>query len=135
MYDEDNTTNTCAWINAIPISNPEKARINNNGTKPKKKYIIPFFIILYVNPANMLRSICPLNILAPNLNPSDTGLDKYEINSINTNKGNSPKGQPEGTNNEKNFRECTWKPKIVAPITMVKLMENVNTKCDVGAKL
>jgi hypothetical protein len=74
-------------------------------------------------------------MLAPNLKPSDTGLDKYDINSINTNKGNKPKGQPEGTNNEKNFRECIWKPSIVAPITIVKLIENVKIKCDVGAKL
>lgn len=77
----------------------------------------------------------PLKIFAPNLRPSDTGLDKYEINSIRTNNGSKPNGQPEGTNKEKNFSECIWKPKIVAPITIVKLMENVNTKCDVGAKL
>lgn len=122
-------------MNAIPISKPEKANINNNGTKPKKKYIIPFFIILYVNPANMLRSIWPLNILAPSLRPSDTGLDKYDINSINTNNGNKPNGQPDGTNNEKNFNECIWKPSIVAPNTIVKLIEKVNIKWDVVAKL
>ena len=57
------------------------------------------------------------------------------MNSINTNKGNKPNGQPDGTNNEKNFNEWTWKPKIVAPITIVKLIENVIIKCDVGAKL
>ena len=74
-------------------------------------------------------------MLAPNLRPNDTGLDKYEINSINTNKGIKPNGQPDGTNNEKNFKDCIWKPKIVAPITTVKLIENVNMKCDVGAKL
>ena len=28
-------------------------------------------------------------------------LAKYEINSINTNKGSKPKGQPAGTNKEK----------------------------------
>jgi len=83
----------------------------------------------------MLRGLWPLNIFAPNLRPSDTGLDKYEINSINTNNGSNPKGQPDGTNNEKNFNECIWRPKIVAPITIVKLIENVNTKCDIGAKL
>ena len=83
----------------------------------------------------MLRSMWPLNILAPNLRPNETGLDKYEINSIKTNNGSNPKGQPEGTNNEKNFRECIWKPNIVAPITIVKLVENVKIKWDVGAKL
>jgi hypothetical protein len=67
-------------------------------------------------------------MLAPNLRPSETGLDKYEINSINTNKGSKPNGQPDGTNNEKNFKECIWKPNIVAPITIVKLIENVNIK-------
>jgi hypothetical protein len=83
----------------------------------------------------MFKSIWPLKILAPNLNPNDTGLERYDINSINTNKGNSANGQPDGTNNEKNFKECTWKPNIVAPITIVKLIENVIIKCDVGAKL
>ena len=135
MYDEDNTTNTCAWINAIPISKPEKAKINNNGTNPKKKYIIPFFIILYVKPAKIFNSIWPLKILAPNLNPKETFLDKYEINSIKTNNGNKPIGQPDGTKSEKNFNECIWNPKIVAPITTVKLIDNVKIKCDVGAKL
>ena len=79
--------------------------------------------------------MCPLKILAANLKPKDTFLDKYEINSINTNKGNNAKGQPEGTNNEKNFNPCLWKPNIVAPKTIVKLIENVKIKCDVDAKL
>jgi hypothetical protein len=57
------------------------------------------------------------------------------MNSIKTNKGNKPNGQPEGTNNEKNFKACIWNPNIVAPITTVKLIENVNKKCEVGAKL
>ena len=74
-------------------------------------------------------------MLAANLNPNETFLDKYEINSIKTNKGNKAKGQPEGTNNEKNFNPCLWKPNIVAPKTTVKLIENVNIKCDVDAKL
>jgi hypothetical protein len=77
----------------------------------------------------------PLNTLAPNLSPNDTGLDKYDINSIKTSNGNRPNGQPAGTNKEKNFIECSWNPNIVAPITIVKLIEKVNTKCDVGAKL
>lgn len=77
----------------------------------------------------------PLNMLAANLKPNDTFLDKYEINSIKTNKGNKAKGQPEGTNNEKNFNPCLWKPNIVAPKTTVKLIENVNIKWDVDAKL
>jgi hypothetical protein len=74
-------------------------------------------------------------MLAANLNPNETFLDKYEMNSIKTNKGNKAKGQPEGTNNEKNFNPCLWKPNIVAPNTTVKLIENVNIKCDVDAKL
>jgi hypothetical protein len=57
------------------------------------------------------------------------------MNSIKTNKGNKPNGQPEGTNNEKNFKACIWNPNIVAPITTVKLIENVTIKCEVGAKL
>ena len=77
----------------------------------------------------------PLNILAPNLNPKETFLDKYDINSINTSNGNKPKGQPDGTNKEKNFNAWIWNPNIVAPITIVKLMENVKIKCEVGAKL
>ena len=42
---------------------------------------------------------------------------------------------PIRTVKEKNFKECIWKPNIVAPITIVKLIENVNIKWDVGAKL
>ncbi|GAA5012293.1 hypothetical protein GCM10025794_00200 [Massilia kyonggiensis] len=57
------------------------------------------------------------------------------MNSIKTNKGNNAKGQPEGTNNEKNFNPCLWNPKNVAPKTTVKLIENVKIKCDVDAKL
>ena len=72
--------------------------------------------------------MCPLKILAASLKPKDTFLDKYEMNSIKTNKGNNAKGQPEGTNNEKNFNPCVWNPKIVAPKTTVKLIENVKIK-------
>ena len=57
------------------------------------------------------------------------------MNSINTNKGNKPNGQPAGTKREKNFNPCLLKPKKVAPNTTVKLIENANTKCDVEAKL
>ena len=56
--------------------------------------------------------MCPLNILAANLKPKDIFLAKYEINSIKTNKGNKPKGQPEGTSKEKNSKPCFWKPNI-----------------------
>ena len=73
--------------------------------------------------------------MAPSLKPNDTFLDRYEINSISTRRGSKPSGQPEGTNNEKNFKACIWKPNIVAPITTVKLIEKVNIKWDVGAKL
>lgn len=92
-------------------------------------------MILNVKPDKIFKSIWPLSTLAPNLRPSDTFLDRYEINSINTKRGNRPKGQPEGTKNAKNFKECIWKPNIVAPITIVKLIEKVNIKWDVGAKL
>ena len=92
-------------------------------------------IILYVNPPNIFKSMWPLSMLAANLNPKDTFLDKYEINSIKTNKGNKLNGQPAGTNNEKNSIPCCWNPNIVAPKTTVKLIENVNMKCEVDAKL
>jgi hypothetical protein len=57
------------------------------------------------------------------------------MNSISTSKGNNGKGQPAGTNREKNSSPCFWNPKIVAPKTIVKLSEKVNTKCEVVAKL
>jgi len=37
---------------------------------------------------------------------SQNNLFNVDINSINTNKGNKPNGQPEGTNKEKNFKSC-----------------------------
>jgi hypothetical protein len=74
-------------------------------------------------------------MLAPNLKPNEIFLDKYEINSIKTKRGNSPKGQPAGTKREKKRRPCFWKPSIVAPKTIVKLSEKVNIKCEVDAKL
>jgi len=57
------------------------------------------------------------------------------MNSMSTKRGNSPKGQPDGTNKAKNFKPCFWKPNIVAPKTTVKLRANVNTKWLVKAKL
>ena len=57
------------------------------------------------------------------------------MNSINTSNGNKAKGQPAGTNKEKNFKPCLLNPKIVAPKTIVKLSENVNIKWLVLAKL
>ena len=87
-------------------SKPEKAIINANGNNPNKKDIIPEVIILYVKPLNIFKSIWPDKILAANLKPKDIFLAKYEINSINTNKGNKLKGQPAGTNNEKNAKPC-----------------------------
>ena len=83
----------------------------------------------------MFNSMCPLSILAANLSPRETFLAKYEINSINTNKGSNPNGHPAGTNKEKNFNPCSLKPKTVAPNTTVKLSENVKIKWDVDAKL
>jgi hypothetical protein len=50
------------------------------------------------------------------------------MNSISTNKGNNPNGQPAGTNKEKNFNPCSLNPKTVAPNTTVKLSENVKIK-------
>ena len=57
------------------------------------------------------------------------------MNSIRTNSGNKAKGQPAGTNKEKNSNPCFWKPNTVAPNTIVKLNANVNAKCPVDAKL
>jgi len=57
------------------------------------------------------------------------------MNSIRTNKGSNAKGQPAGTNKEKNLSPCFWKPNIVAPKTIVKLKANVSTKWLVDAKL
>jgi len=135
MYEHERTTKTWACINAIPNSRLENAIMNPNGKAPNKKNINPEFIILYVNPLNMFKSIWPDNMLAANLKPNEIFLAKYDINSINTNKGNNPNGQPDGTKNEKNLSAWIWKPKIVAPITIVKLIEKVSIKWDVGAKL
>ena len=67
-------------------------------------------------------------MFAANLNPNETFLAKYEMNSIVTNNGNNAIGHPAGTNNEKNFRPCFWNPSIVAPNTIVKLRANVKAK-------
>ena len=74
-------------------------------------------------------------MLALRRRPKLTFLARYEINSIKTNKGSKPKGQPEGTNKEKKARPCFLNPKSVAPNTTVKLIENVKIKCEVEAKL
>jgi hypothetical protein len=50
--------------------------------------------------------MCPETMLAAKRKPKLIFLAKYEINSINTNKGNKPKGQPEGTKKEKNSKPC-----------------------------
>jgi len=67
-------------------------------------------------------------MLAANLSPREIFLARYEINSIKTSNGNKPRGQPAGTNKEKNLKPCFMKPNIVAPNTTVKLIENVNIK-------
>jgi hypothetical protein len=67
-------------------------------------------------------------MFAASLNPNETFLARYDINSINTNIGTRPKGQPAGTKNAKNFNPCFWKLSIVAPRTIVKLNDNVNIK-------
>ena len=98
------------------------------GIKPKKKKTNPLVIILQVKPARIFNNMCPESILAPNLSPKETFRDKYEMNSIKTNKGNNAKGHPAGTNKEKNFKLCFWNPNIVAPKTTVKLRKNVKAK-------
>lgn len=115
-------------MKAIANSNEEKAIIKVKGNKPTKKNINPEFIILNVNPLKMLSNICPAKTLAANLNPNETFLAKYEINSIKTNIGTNPKGQPAGTNKLKNFKLCSLNPKNVAPITTEKLIEKVKIK-------
>ena len=99
------------------------------------KKINPELILLYVNSLKIFNNIYPNKILAANLSPKDAFLAKYEMNSIKTNSGSSPKGQPAGTNKEKNFNPCSLNPNTVAPNTTVKLSENVNIKWDVDAKL
>ena len=135
MYEQDNTTNTWACINAIPISKAENAIIKLKGNNATIKYKKPEFIILYVNPLKIFNNMWPDSILAANLKPRDTFLAKYEINSIKTSKGNKANGQPAGTNNEKNLDICITNPNTVAPITIQKLNEKVNIKWEVEAKL
>ena len=79
--------------------------------------------------------MCPESMFAANLNPKETLRARYDMNSIITKRGSSPKGQPTGTNKEKNFNPCSLNPKSVAPHTTVKLSENVKIKCEVLAKL
>ena len=71
MYEQDRTTKTWACIKAIHISKPAKAIIKLRGIKPKWKKMKPDVIILYVKPARIFNSICPLKIFAANLRPSD----------------------------------------------------------------
>ena len=73
--------------------------------------------------------------MAANLRPNETFLAKYEINSINTSSGKRARGQPAGTNKEKNFKPCFIKPNMVAPSTTLKLIKNVKLKWEVQAKL
>jgi hypothetical protein len=92
-------------------------------------------MMLYVKPLKIARSRCPEMIFAANLRPNDTARDKYEINSIKTNNGNKPNGQPDGTKSEKNSNLCFLNPRIVAPSTILKLKEKAKIKCEVEAKL
>ena len=57
-----------------------------------------------MKPLRIFKSICPDKMLAANLKPSDTFLARYDMNSINTNKGNNANGQPAGTKNEKKIK-------------------------------
>jgi hypothetical protein len=90
----------------IAISKPQKAIINDKGRRPTRKKIRPLVIILYVKPLRIANRRCPDTIFAASLKPKETALDKYEMNSIKTNNGSKPKGQPAGTNNEKNSNPC-----------------------------
>jgi len=90
-------------MKAIANSKPENAMIKAKGKSPIIKNTIPEVIILYVNPLSILSNICPDSIFAASLKPKETFLAKYDINSINTNRGNRAKGQPAGTNKEKNL--------------------------------
>lgn len=76
----------------------------------------------------MLSNMCPLNTFAASLNPKETFLAIYDINSMSTNSGNKPKGQPVGTKSEKKPNLCNAKPKKVDPITTVKLIKKVRAK-------
>ena len=88
-----------------------------------------------MKPLSIINSKWPATMLAANLKPNDTFLAKYEINSIKTNKGNKVKGQPDGTNKEKDSKLCFFNPKIVVPNTTVKLIKKVNIKWEVVEKL
>ena len=45
-------------------------------------------------------------MFAANLNPNETFLARYEINSIKTKSGSSANGHPDGTKSEKNSKPC-----------------------------
>jgi hypothetical protein len=109
--------------------------IKAKGRRPIKKKIIPLAIILNVKPDKIASNRWPATMLAANLRPNDTARDKYEINSIKTNNGNKPNGQPDGTKSEKNSNLCFLNPRIVAPSTILKLKEKAKIKCEVEAKL
>ena len=57
MYEQDKTTNTCACMKAIPSSKPEKAIMKANGSRAKKKKKNPEFIMLYVKPLRIFKSM------------------------------------------------------------------------------
>lgn len=88
-----------------------------------------------MKPLKIASKRCPETIFAASLRPNDTALDKYEINSIKTRRGSKARGVPAGTKREKNSTPCFWKPRIVAPRTILKLKEKARIKCEVDAKL
>ena len=61
MYEQLKTTKTWAWIKAIPNSKPEKAIMKANGNRAKKKKKNPEFIMLYVKPLRIFKSMWPDN--------------------------------------------------------------------------
>ena len=63
-------------MNAIPSSRPENAIIKARGNNPRKKNMNPDVIILQVNPLKIFNSMCPDNMFAASLRPSDTFLAK-----------------------------------------------------------
>ena len=68
--------------------------------------------------------MCPEVMQLPVLEPNHTQRERYDINSIPTNKGNKAKGQPDGTKCEKNFNTYNLNPNIVEPKTLGETKRN-----------
>lgn len=126
------------------ISNPIIAVNKANGIKVMKNTKILVENNLIKKDDKIARSVWPATILANSRRPRLTDLAKYEINSINTNKGTNAAGQPFGTKNEKNLIPCLVKANIVtlknivtespkqtiAELVTAKLYATLDTKLD-----